>query len=216
MWRLLQSGFTSVTATVTCSEHSVFETDTLEDVLSFENPSYRHINELELSARSSSEERATLRFSEDGMTAGLVVYSENDAKALHTATELMLLVAEAKPVYSFVTRIKASTSVIVAMAAYSVADTLWHLVVHSQSAQPNNISVELITLAFAGAALSWLLLRPLDRLQNWLFPRLFFVIGRQEDELRLREQWRSIVFSGFAVSVFASLVAALIWKVLGR
>ena len=70
------------------------------------------------------------------------------------------------------------------------------------------LSVLVVVVVFA---LIW----PVDKFLRWLFPRLFFVVGRQEDEWNRREKWRSVVFVGFALSLVTSLAAAFIFKHLG-
>lgn len=58
---------------------------------------------MDISAREQYDERLTLEFRDAAFTARLSIESEKDEQVVHTTSEVMNLVREARPRYSFVT-----------------------------------------------------------------------------------------------------------------
>jgi hypothetical protein len=217
IWRRLDKFYPSIIFTARCIDGSIFETAELTDIIDFDNPNVRRIESMDISARKQYDERLTLEFRDAASTARLSIESEEYEHAVHTTSDVMNLVLEARPSYSFVTRYKATAIVMCVWVIWAMWSSVRRFVGAHPPQPPAStlaffdsfiLSVLVVVVVFA---LVW----PIDKLQRWLFPRLFFKVGCQQDEWDQREKWRSIVFVGFALSLLTSLAAAFIFKHLG-
>jgi hypothetical protein len=59
------------------------------------------------------------------------------------------------------------------------------------------------------------LVYPLEKLKEWLCPKLLFVVGRQTKEAERRAEWRGYVFVALLLGVVASLIAGVLLKTIG-
>jgi len=214
LWKLLRRSYTKVEVSAQCADGSILETQDIDELLGLDNPTFRRIQTIEISARTSYEDRLSLDLGEStGSTAQLRIESENDTGALHLASEIVNLLREARPRYSPVARYKASFILAGVWVCSAVWASLNRVVGTSPPSPADRLSaVDLLNLSVFVGAVFLLVVWPIDTLQRWLFPRLFFGIGRQADEWSLRRRWRSIVFVGFGLSVLASLVAAFLFE----
>ena len=210
---LLQANYEKFEISAACSDGSVLETEKVDDLLAFDNPGYRRVVGVKLAARTSYEERCALDIEEGfDSCATWSIEGQSDKDVVRTTSEVVSLLREAKPGWSLLTRYKASTAILVAWMLFSVRDALRRLA--GLSSLPEGFSritvFDLFNIGIVFSAVVWMLFWPIDKAHAWLFPRVFFAFGRQEDEWKRRAQWRSVVFVGFALSVVASLVASMV------
>ncbi|TAN68133.1 MAG: hypothetical protein EPN17_09835 [Methylobacter sp.] len=215
VWKLLQENYSDLRLSAACSDGSILESNDINELLAYENPNYRYILKLELSARSSLDERFRLSYSNDSnTTAKLFIESQKNKEAFHLISEMLNLIHEARPMWSPITRIKASTSLIGIGMVLGMWSSIQHLI--GPFKQPEALShltgIDLLYLGVLEALVFFALVWPIDKFQSWLFPRITFIIGRQEDEWQNRNRYRSIVFSGFALSVISSVIGSVVYE----
>src|ERR1051325_2314117 len=165
IWSVLGEVYTKISATARCLDGSILETNDIDEIVVFDNPSFRRIESLEFEARTKLDESVEIQIRGD--------------------TSALLLI---------------------------VGIGMWSVVTGQHIANATNSSTfETITHIAFFSVLCFAVTWPLDRLQRWLFPRVFFALGRQAEELIRREKWRSTILIGFVLSVLASLLAAFIY-----
>jgi hypothetical protein len=214
IWKVVAGAYEHVDVSAKCADGSILEAKDIKEILEFDNPNFRRIHALEITARTSFEDRMSLeietRFSS---TASLRVESPDDATAVRLANELSNRLREAKPWFSPLGLVRFSWVLAGAWAVLSI----WNSVQRLTGREPRSLVedrlsvIDILNLTVFVGVLFMAVVWPVDKLQEWMFPRLFFAIGRQVDEWRRRAQIRSIVGVGFILSVLSSILAAFIY-----
>jgi hypothetical protein len=218
IWKLLQEQYSDLKLSASCSDGSILETNDINELLAYENPNYRYIVKLDLSAKSSFDERFRISYAADtNATAKLFIESGKNKEAFHLASEVLNLTHEARPMWSPITRIKASTAFYGVGFVFAIWSSIGHLIepVKQPEAFSRLTTIDAIYLSFLAGLIIFALVWPIDKLQSWLFPRISFIIGRQADEWQNRSKYRSVVFFGFALSVISSVVGSVIYEHIG-
>lgn len=218
LWSVLSAAYPKCDIVAHCVDGSILETANLEELLAFDNPSYRRIESLTVQGNASYEEKASVEFDErasfviGSSTSSLTISSSDDKKALHIASEVMNRVHDARPTYSVFTHIKLSWALLCGFVAYGLTQAAWRIATGRPASAPiSSLTIDILNFVLLIYIALFILAWPINRIQQWLFPRLFFALGRQAEELARREKWRSIVFVSLGVSIAASLIAAFIY-----
>lgn len=210
----LEREYNFVDITAKCNEGTTLDECGIADIIAFPNLNSRRIVSVDWSAspsdRWSDREHARLSINADRWIPGasLTIVSTDDKKALYVAHELTLLLREMRPSHDWFAR-HSLFEFAGAIAVLLVLLAPEGLTAHATWIE-RALAGLLLVVPYVGSI--WLL----DRGRRWLFPRVFFLIGRQRQEYDRRSAWRQHLFATLLLGVVASLVAGIIlsypWK----
>jgi hypothetical protein len=212
MVTLLAKHYGNLSISALCSEGSKLSSNELAEILAYENPNFRRIESLtirggEVYGEGCSIDIGTRMFS----TCNLTVSDHEDKRALKIADELGKRFDDCKPWYSFLTRVT-PTFLIAALSFVWATLGLWQIVIKTgRIPRSPDISVlYVLYLAVPIVIIYSILVMYADRGWKWMFPKVWFSIGRQDREFEKRAKVRSWVFGGIILSILLSIIANLI------
>jgi hypothetical protein len=172
------------------------------DLLSYENPSFRRLTSLKLIAGAAQEDGCNLVIKPRLLNSCRIHIADSDEKrARKLADELSNRLAECRPLYSFATRFSpawcCAASMLIGLVllhATGVIDLEVFLI-------PGLFLIAVTSLYFG---YGW----------KWLFPKVWFLLGRQEKEFAKRATIRNWIFGtilgGVVIGVLGNLVTQLL------
>lgn len=217
LYSFIRSKYNNAEIAAECNDDSQIETEEISDIINFENPNYRKITGITLSARNSYEDTLRLRINSSWPSdpATFTINSQNDESAVYIGQEIVKLFSEMKPGYDWLARISIIATVIGLWAVYGLIRTAAMLFgfVKPTPPLPNDLSS---AEAFNIIILFILVLLGILALFEWirmlLFPRVFFMLGKQKKKMEKLIKWRWVVFTGLVLSILSSLIASLIFE----
>jgi hypothetical protein len=212
LWALLAS-YTKRRISARCVDGSILETEELDELLSFENVGFRRIETIEFAANNSFEERCRLVLRDAGTTGEWEAEGPDDKQVLHISNEVHSRLRDTRPAYSPFCHFEAANILSVICGVLGIWWTLKRLggIDPPLPGASRLYFVDWINLTFLGAGLFFLLTWPVNRAQRWLFPRVFFRIGRQESQWHKRERARELLGLTFILSILASIIATFLY-----
>ncbi|MGZ5437988.1 MAG: hypothetical protein ACXWID_04070 [Pyrinomonadaceae bacterium] len=213
--KFLNSRYANLKITAECNDDSEIESEAVDEIINFENPNYRKIKNLDIKAHSSLDERLSIRIRSGWPLTGTTVNvtSENDESAVYTSQQTVKLLSNMKPGYDLLARTSITFLVLGVWGVYGVLRTVGVAlgIVKPLSPMPPDWSwIETLNIWFVFMAVIVGVLLLLDRLRLALFPKIFFMIGKQKRKMEALIKWRWIVFSGLILSILSSVAAGLI------
>lgn len=208
--KLLSGKFTHVSITAECSDGSVLETEDMNELLTFENPSYRKINRLTFEARNEWTESCSLDIHRPdvfGRTAEVSVKSENDERALFVFAELLKRLRETKPNYDVITRVPVTFIVFGLWGLTTLTLTFLRLAgLYSLQRVSTPFTLEMFNQIFLASIVLLAITSSLDWGLRRLFPKVFFALGRQKRAIDKIKKTRNFIFVGIALAILIGLL----------
>jgi hypothetical protein len=195
-----------------CTDGSTLTTAIANELLDFENRNDRRIDELKLEFRQNDlEERGDVEFSDQVFrVCRWTVWSNDDGLAQQIAMELSQRIRATRPWYSWISRTRLAYLLPALLMLLGVVTTWHHLITTGRFASIEHpspdfgetISILLpIVLVFVVGVLFF------DKVWSWMFPKLWFLIGRQKREFEKRERVRRWVFGGVIGAIVIGCIA---------
>jgi hypothetical protein len=194
-----------------CTDGSTLTTELPNDLLDFENRSDRRIDELRLAFRRDDiAERGDIEFSDEGSRRSRwTVWSNDDGFAQQIATELGKRIRATRPWYSWLSRTRPTIVFIAWLVLLGSALTWYDLIKTGRFASMDHKtpdSGEMWSVLVPILAVLGLCLLVIEKSWSWLFPKLWFLIGRQAREFEKRERVRRWVFGGVLGAILIGLL----------
>ena len=194
-----------------CTDGSTLTTTTANELLDFENRSDRRIDEIKLEFRQNDiAERGDIDFSDQAFRlCRWTVWSNDDGLAQQIAGELGQRVRASRPWYSWITLARPAIVFVGLVVLFGAALT-WHDLLktgHLPSMERKTpdfgdvFSLLIPILIVLGACLFFA-----EKVWSWMFPKLWFLIGRQKREFEKRERVRRWLFGGVIGAIMIGLV----------
>lgn len=204
IYDFLASKYKSVEITGFCNDGSQLETKDIQDLLSFENLNYRKIEAISFSA-IGDDERFRLAIKDN---TELHLSSNNDERAVYIAEEIIKRLLDMKLSYDWISRVP------VLVAAISLLMIVWFLwqiaiytgVISSAQAYTSTGVSEYINRSVFMAIVILGITYPFEKLKKYLFPKVFFLIGKQKKAMETIQKVRTFIF----VTVLLSLLLGII------
>lgn len=217
----IRSRYEKVRITAECKDNSELEADDISEIINFDNPNYRKIKKITINANTAYEE--TLRLHIDSASnfnmfissARLYITSKSDETAVYLSQEIPKRLREMKPEYDLLARFSLSSLISLVLVSWIIVDFIGKIFGFSQfkPAQPSNLSWnDTFTFVFLLVLITIILSLFLDRIQGTLFPRVFFLIGKQKRAMENLKKWRMVVLGALILGVVSSLIASFIWQ----
>lgn len=207
-----------------CSDGSRLESNNIADIIAFENPNYRAIISLTLEARTSVAERFSLRITSEVFyrVAEMNVESESDERALYVSSEVIRRLNEMKPWYAFLVRYLWSMIFGLLSFGYGTWQAIQDTLLNGKlfNLTPSSISqISILSVVYLLTILClviYVLLLLIDRLQNILFPKVFFLLGKQKQTMASIEWWRQLVFGGIVLAIVTGVLGNFIYSMIAK
>lgn len=218
LYKFMSSRYERVQIVAYCLDGSELETDKVAEIFEFENLNYRRIQTVVVSARNDWEERLSLAIRSNGSgflgTAELDLSSQDDEAALYVSREVLKRLAEMKPTYDLLARTSVVYVAFGLWGLFGLAVTAMRML---KLAPPSPGLAEISAIeSFNAAVLATLLLLaityPLDLGRKYLFPKVFFLFGKQKKTMETIRRWRSFVFGAIILSVGIGLFVEFVGK----
>jgi len=229
LFEFISNKYEKVEITIKCNDKSLLETKDIEEILSFENSNYRKIISITITGRNSLEERLSFSIVNDlsrnildvgyplfGPTAEYTVISEKEEIAQFNSDKLIKLLLELKP--SFFYDIFSRTTLLSIIVLFGgTASIIYCGGVGFGIISRTSSNVSGIESLSAGVILFIALLvitYPFELLRQWLFPRVFLLLGKQKKNMKTIENCRKIIFIVLTFGILVSIIAGLILRII--
>ena len=141
----------------------------------------------------------------------LSINDTNDARALKMANELGNRLGDCKPWYSLFTRFSVATLIAICYFCWS-SITVWRIVskygVFPKG--PDGTWIILIYLLIPVCLLYFAIVTFIQKGWDWVFPQIWFSIGRQVRGFESREKIRKLILGGICGSLFLGVMGNII------
>ena len=217
----LRERYKKVSIVAICIDGAQLESDDVNEVLRFYNPSYRKIKTIRIEAFNEYDERisviigtnnySSLLFSD---TAEFTISSKLDENARDRATELTRMLLEMRPfyVYDWIARIPIFDTIIILWGSIGIISISLQLFGLSPKSKSNLSFIEAFNYLFLYLLLLYVITYPIDRFRKWLFPRVFFCLGNQKNEMGEIRRVRKIILEIFIFGVIVGIITHFITK----
>jgi len=204
LFDFLSKQFEHVELTANCLDGSTLETEDVTEILEFENLNYRRITEVIIMARSGAEDRIRLSICSDSTLSGKLlsvlvgtrfsVSSQDDKRALYVSEEIIKRLKEMKPWYDLLARSSVILTLGFLWGACSLGITLAEML-GFRTPRPSSSQLSVLQTINIGMVLTLAFLAvtcPIEIGLKHLFPRIFFLFGKQKKTMETIEKWRSL------------------------
>ena len=222
LWNFLSHHYSKIEYEASCRDGSTLTGENIDALLALENPRTRMIEGLKLTFRRAEfEERGSVEFSDAGFrTSACTVNGTNDPDTLYIANELTRMLGEYRPWYSVLRWLSPWVLVWLGSLAFFVYSAWNSLLTTGNVPKGSDVSLlELVSVFYVllpfllAGALVFVLSR---KAWDWLFPQLWFAIGRQKAAFARKQVVRRWVFGGIilaaAVGLMVNWISAALLK----
>jgi hypothetical protein len=217
----IASKYEKVEIVARCIDGSRLETREINEVVSLENPNYRKVKTISVKAQNDYTEGMSLDIwaaDRVSTSAELEIDSNVDEQALYVSHEILNRLAEMKPWYDLLARVPVSY----VLFGLWFTSGIWNTVQQLIGIQPPSpvltrySTIELLNFMLLFGIIALGIAYLLDCVQKYLFPKVFFLIGRQKKTMRTIQKWRGFIFGGVIFATIVGVIANAISKWLLR
>jgi hypothetical protein len=140
-------------------------------------------------------------------------------KVTHVANEVSRQLAELRPAYWLLTKLRPSIALWAALIIYLVVMNWAYVLATGKLIESPVGTGGLISLIYILIPVMLILVAAvlyLDKAWDWLFPKVWFLIGRQSREFERRAAVRKFVFIAIGASVVVGIASNYIYSLLTR
>jgi hypothetical protein len=197
--------------TAKCIEGSKLVTGSFDELVEYENASFRRIESIDFDFGKRREAGGSVYLGPKlFQVSGISITDTDDARALKVASEIEKRIDSCKPWYSVFTRLPlVGWSAILAVAFGSLVT--WARILRTGDVRSSDISfLDVFYVVVPFLVVFWIAVHYLDKGWQWLFPRVCFLIGRQVEVFDKQAKARTFVLAGVLLTVVLGVVANLI------
>jgi hypothetical protein len=219
--QLLSKHYSDAKFCASCSDGSRLTTNDVDEILQFDNPTSRKIQKLEISFnRGGFDDSGDVELGDFGLcTTQITVRGGDDVKVSHVASEINRQLAEYKPWYWLLLKLRPSIILWVALISYLVVVN-WRYVLLTGKLVDAKIGFDgFISMIYLLIPVMLVLIPAviyLDKAWDWLFPKVWFLIGRQLREFERRASVRRFVFIAIGLSLIVGVASNFVYSFLIR
>ena len=201
--------------TAECIDGTKIECSSLEELLNYENSSTRRIDSISITiCDSESRYIGYIELRDDskyrfGSSCKFQIKDTENSHISSISQEVEQLVKDLKQWYSWLIRFEFFTLVVILLTTLGVISA-WYVTFfvdqNEISTESNSSFVFKFYLLLPIIALLGALLFYLNEKFKWLFPRVFFALGRQEKELEKRTTLRNWIVGTLVASVIIPVI----------
>ena len=194
-----------------CNEGSMLTFDSLRELLAFENHQFRRIDAITVDfGDNHGHGSLVLRSSAAGHAATNVIADDESDRAFVVADEVDKRLRSCRPSYSFFSRV--SGWAVVSGVFISLCSVMfwWLLIKTGRLVDASIPSLTMVYLVLPIVPLLILGVKYADRCWEWLFPKVWFCLGRQEAEYGKRSNVRRILSGSIGLALAVGVIAGVI------
>lgn len=221
----LKKHFSELAYSVTCEDGTRLEPTNLQDILDYENPTFRRIATIVIVASdgTASGDRTEISIGKVGIIlAGTqsISFRFADVKRQQPIEEEVILRLRAmRPWFWWLSRIPFYVllpAALVGMSFFLNAASIIRKLRAATASAPTSPSLftesEGQTMTVVSIVALLVIGSILDRFRDYLFPRCFFLIGRQVKEYGQRKTISSIIFGVIILGILINIASSLIYQ----
>ncbi len=209
----LSSEYEPIEITAKCSDGSSLTTPQLDDIINFENSNFRKIESLEVNFGKSYSQGGNVGFG-GGIylsTCSFTVKDTDDSKALKVAKEIEQRFEECRPWYSNAGKYVLYGGATVFFIILLLSTGLLFAI--NTQGKEQEFTSKITFGIFQGLLLGTLFSLVgvyLAKTWFWMFPKIWFDIGKQKAELEKRIKVRNWIFGGIITTLLLGVIASII------
>lgn len=231
LYKFLKENFNEIELSVECSDKSSFNPIDINELLEYENPNYRKITKIKFVVKSL-EQTCLLTIgtkSEEIIfsNSALIELKINDINNEGVFNELNKKLIDLKPWYSVLTYLDftwlfpliALAPLLIITIFRNLEKAIPKIYNEVNATTINQMKTASIFTDSEGTAVMLLILLIvisigyfLQKFRNYLFPKIFFVIGKQKKNLSRINFWRNSVLLTLFLGILGSIAASYIMK----
>lgn len=217
IFEFLKRKYEKAKIAASCTDGTRLESDGVDDILKFNNPSYRKIKTIEIDASDTYEERISLKLGGDNFeffdnVAEFTINSENDESARDRTQELLKMFSDMRPYYDLIARVSLFGLVIILWAVIGLSFSAGQIFGLLPKSDIKLSAVESLNYTVIFLLIIFLISYPLDRFRKWIFPRVFINLGNQKREMAKIKQWRDTIFKTILLGIIIGIIVYFITK----
>lgn len=209
----LASKYKSAEAAGNCTDGSSLETQDIQELLAFENLNYRRLTSIMIKAKDDWEETLSFTIGSDRTsTAEIYLTSNNDEKALYISQEILKRLTDMKPSCDWVARASVlHTALTLFLVAWLILQIILAFGLARLEYHPLTIT-EYVNQNLFFVIILFAITYPLDALRRYLFPKVFFLIGKQKKTMETIRKWRSFIFITVILTIALGVITNWIYN----
>ncbi len=215
IFSLIKRKYKEVNTSAKCNDGITIKSKDINEIVEFENHDFRKIESIFIEGINSKEEILFLEIKNKGFLSTTAKYSaksKNEEELNHILVKLNELFLGAKPWYNFLTNI--SIPLIFLSVGILIIYPIVFLRIYfkivgripQDTATSSLLIGEKLAIAVFFVLLIYFIANLLNKLNKWLFPKMFFLIGKQKEEMEKIRSVRKILF----ISIFIALVICIV------
>jgi len=203
IYRFVASKYDKVEVIANCIDGTSIETIDLQDVLSFDNPDFRRIREISIIGHTGATERCNCGIDSDrGSSGSIILHSESDEQATYVTKELQSRIREMKPWYDLIAQNYIWTVLAIApFFLFTVPYTFRLMIGEIQPTTSRFSTIDQINFVLVFSSVIFAICWPLNKLKGFLFPKVFFQLGKQKRRYEVISKWRTFIFVGVVFAI---------------
>lgn len=223
----LRKEFSDIRYGTRCEDGTVLRPENLRELLDYENPNFRRLASITVEASSGSPlgDHLEIRLGKADFSlnatgeATLRLHSLDKQQRLEQ--EIAGRIRDMRPWYSFFTRLPfavlfpaALLGLVLAINVVSVIQKLRGTYI-TQPSQPSSVTLtenESYVMQLGVFGILALVGHVFDRFREYISPRVFFCIGKQQHEFKKRQKIVHVIFGVILLGVLINIVSAIIWS----
>lgn len=200
-----------------CIDGTTMTTDDLGEILDYDNSDRRRIQNLQISALTSRSEKIDVWFRTDRYSspADIDLDTSSDERAVVISNKVISIIQEMKPRYDLLARIRISSVFLIATLFGSFVFGLTK-VANLTFPGPNDAVGFYGFMAMMVLSASVLISPSIYGGDDFLFPRVLFIWGKQERRVERLSKRRFFVFSTVILSILLGVAANFIYSFLSQ
>jgi hypothetical protein len=208
--------YKKIEITAKCNDKTVLRSENIDDIVSFENQDFRRIIAISMEGRNSFEESLYITIEEksyEESTAEFSISSDKEEDVNYISKKLTEWFLGTKPGYSFMSRISSFWVFLGLACVVAVILNLYWDVIGKTILDTSKLSAtEVFNLAFFAFFIIYIICsEPIKKFRKWLFPAIFFLLGKQKKTMKKIENIRIIVFIviflGLAINILGNILS---------
>ena len=208
---LLSRNYSAPQLEANCSDGSEFTFDSIDQLFDYENPNYRRIESITITFGDRNDGGRIHLSSDTFASYRVYIHDTDDARAYLVANEIEMRLKSCKPSYSALTRLPSAAYLGIPIAGFFVV-YYWIDILKDGILVTRPLSVSHLYVVLPIVLIAAMLLRILDRAWQWLFPKAWFSLGKQQNEHRRRSQVRTRLLIGSAMTIGLGIASNILTR----
>ena len=223
IFKFITKRYKEVEINAECNDKTKIKFKNINEVTRFKNYNIQKIIKISIEGKNSFEERLYVTITNKDntdSTAYFLITSKKEETFNYILGELNKWFLGAKPWYNFLAKISvfwclfSLLSIICGILTISFLYLKFTGNILQEASKLNFTAPEQILITIIIIFLLYVICIPIDKLRRWLFPKLFFLLGKQKRTMEEIKNVRKILFSVILIGFIISVLSGLLLKII--